>query len=110
MWSIWHKAVTINEWRVHITLASISKQCIFCLPNLSESIKHKVWDCILAQRAWQWATFIMHAQYGVRIGNSNGLHWKQTLFGEGTPKKFVKKIKIWHLLRGITLWMIWIKT
>jgi hypothetical protein len=46
MWSIWHKVVAVNEWRAQIRLASISKQCPFCLPNTSESVKHKFWDCI----------------------------------------------------------------
>ena len=39
IWSIWHKAVAVNEWRARI--ASISKQCVVCLPNTSESVKHK---------------------------------------------------------------------
>lgn len=38
----------------------------------------------------------------VSIGNKRSL-------GERIPKKFIKKIKIWHLLRGITLWTIWIE-
>ena len=41
MWSIWHKAVAVNKWRAKIAPASISKQCPFCLPNTSESVKHK---------------------------------------------------------------------
>jgi hypothetical protein len=36
----------LMEWRARIAPASISKQCIFCLPNTSESVKHKFWDCI----------------------------------------------------------------
>jgi hypothetical protein len=31
------------------------------------------------------------------------------MFWERMPKKFVKKMKIWHLLQGITLWTIWIE-
>ena len=31
------------------------------------------------------------------------------LFGERILKKFYKKIKIWHLLRSITLWTMWIE-
>ena len=57
---IWHKAVVINEWRARIAPVSISKRCVFCLPNTSESVKHKFWDCIQARRAWRWATYIMH--------------------------------------------------
>lgn len=76
-------------------------------PNLSESIKHKLWDCIHAWRAWLWTTFIMHEVCGVRIGKYVSFHWKQALFGERIPKKFMK-IKIRHLHHMITLWTIWI--
>ena len=109
IWSIWHKAVAVNEWRARIAPASISKQCIFCLPNTSESVKHKFWDCIQARRAWRWATYIMQELCGVRTGNYDCFNWKQALFGERLPKKYGPKIKIWHLLRGITLWAIWIE-
>ena len=47
--------------------------------------------------------------YRVRTGNYDYSNWKQALFGERIPKHYGKKIKIWHLLRGITLWTIWIK-
>jgi hypothetical protein len=109
IWSIWHKAVAVNEWRARIAPASISKQCIFCLPNTSESVKHKFWDCIQARRTWRWATYIMHELCGVRTGHLDSFNWKQTLFGERTPYKFRKVVKIWHLLRGTTLWTIWVE-
>ena len=109
LWSIWHKAVAVNEWRARIAPASISKQCVFCLPNTSELVKHKFWDCIQARRAWRWATFIMHELSGVRSGNYDCFNWKQPLFGERIPKRYGKMIKVWHLLRGITLWTIWIE-
>ena len=51
----------------------------------------------------------MHELCGVRRGNYDYFNWKQTLFGERIPKRYGKKIKIWHLLRGITLWTIWIE-
>lgn len=31
------------------------------------------------------------------------------MFGERIPKKYRKKMAIWHLLREITLWNIWIE-
>lgn len=80
-----------------------------CLHDTNELAKHKIWDCIQAQRAWQWVTFIMHEVCGVRTGNYDSFHWKQTLFGERIPEKFAKIIKIQHLLRGVTLWVVWIK-
>jgi hypothetical protein len=66
---MWHKVVDVDEWRVYIALASISEQCVFYLLNTSESVKHKLWDCIQARRAWRWVTFIMHELYRVRTGN-----------------------------------------
>ena len=91
LWSIWHKAVAVNEWRAKIAPAFISKQCPFCLPNTSESVKHKFWDCIQARRAWRWASFIMRELCGVRTGNYDSFNWKQALFGERIQRKFVKK-------------------
>ena len=106
VWSIWHKAVVVNKWKVCIVPASITKQCVFCLFNTSESIKHKFWDCIQAWRAWRWDTFIMHELCRVQMSNYDSFQWKQTLFGERIPTKFVKKTKTWHLLQVITLWTI----
>ena len=103
MCSIWHKAVAVNEWRAQIALASIFKYCVFCNPNMSVSVKHTFWDCIQAWRAWWWAILIMHDLCGVRTGNHDSFHWSEALLGERIPKKFVKKMKIWHLLHGITL-------
>ena len=75
-WSIWHKVVAVNEWRAQIASISIYEQCIFCLPNTSEAVKHKLWDYIQARRAWRWATFIMHELCSVRSGDYDGFHWK----------------------------------
>ena len=112
IWFIWHKAVAVNEWRARIVHASISKQCVICLPNMTESVKHKFWDCVQARRAWRWAMFIMHKLCGVKPGNYDCFNWKQVIFRERIPKKYGKNIKIWHLLRGINLvdhldWMQW---
>ena len=49
----------------------------------------------------------MHDLCGVRTGNHDTFHWKQALLGKRILNKFVKKMKIWHLLPGIKLWTIW---
>ena len=36
MWHVWHKAIVVNGRRACIALKSISKQCVFCLPNTSK--------------------------------------------------------------------------
>jgi hypothetical protein len=51
----------------------------------------------------------MHQLCGVRSGNYDNFSRKQTIFGERIPKKYGKKSKIWHVLRKITLWSIWIE-
>ena len=51
----------------------------------------------------------MHELCGVNTGNYDSFNWKQALFGERIRKKFAPKIQVWHLLRGITLWTIWIE-
>ena len=51
----------------------------------------------------------MHELCGVRTSNFDNFNWKQALFGERIPKKYGKMVKVWHLLRGITLWTIWIE-
>ena len=45
----------------------------------------------------------MHKLCGVRTGNYDCFNWKQVVFGERIPKRYGKMVKIWHLLRGITL-------
>jgi hypothetical protein len=97
-------SVTISKCRKSPKLTNI-----VILPNTSELVKHKTWDCIQARRAWKWATYIMHKLCGVRTGNYNNFNWKQALFGKRIPQKIGKMIKIWYLLRGITLWTAWIE-
>ena len=104
----------IRRWRLmsggHALRRPPSQNNVFfCLPGTSESVKHKFWDCIQARRAWRWATYIMQELCGVRTGNYDCFNWKQAFFGERLPKKYGLKTKIWHLLRGITLWTIWIE-
>lgn len=45
MRSIWHKAIAITEWKANIAPHSISKRRVICIPNSSELVKHKFWDC-----------------------------------------------------------------
>ena len=90
-----------HSCRMH-NKSSLCHNCAISMPQL------QFWDCIQARTAWRWAAFIMHEFCEVRINNYDSFHWKQALFGEMIPKKFVKKIKIQHLLRDITLWTIWI--
>lgn len=90
MWYIWHKVVMVNVGRPYIAPSSLSKQFVFFLLNVSEPVKYKIWDCIQAQRIWQWATFIMHELCGVQIDNFDHFRSKQTIFGRGFLRSLLK--------------------
>ena len=109
MWPLWHKAILVNKRRACIARVFISKQYIFCLPNTSELVKHEFWDWIQAWTAWWQTTFIMLELCEVKTNNYDSFNWKQALFGERIPNKIAKKIMIWHLFRGMTLWTIWVE-
>lgn len=97
---------------LHCTGLYLQTMCFFASPNTSESIKHKLWDCMQARRAWRRVMFIVHELCRVRTGNYDSFHWKQGLIRERISKKFgnkikrIKKLKIWHLLCNIALWTI----
>ena len=50
LWSIWHKAIAVNEWR-HKISHIIDTSCPFC-PGHNESILHRFWGCELARSTW----------------------------------------------------------
>jgi hypothetical protein len=35
-------------------------------------------------------------------------NWKQSLFSARPPRRFSKTLRFWELLRGITIWTIWL--
>lgn len=93
---------SMNEGLELLRHPSLSNVCFAFLTranqfNIKFGIAFKPW------RAWRWATLIMHDLCGVRTSNHDNIYWKQTLLEESILKKFVKKMKIWHILQGITL-------
>ena len=92
-----------------VGIYSISKQCVCCLPNTSESIKHKFWDYIQTRRAWRWATLSCMNSVGLELAIMIVLTENKLFLGKGFVRSTVKISKHFHLLRGITLWTIWIE-
>ena len=59
IWSIWHKAVAVNAWRV-MFIEAIDNTCHMCMVDILETIIHKFWDCRIALRAWDHSTSIVN--------------------------------------------------
>ena len=70
MWMIWHKAVAVNVWR-GVVSPEIDQNCPVCLRGIRETIMHRFWECLAAQRAWKWGEAIINfmAPVGERRGN-----------------------------------------
>jgi hypothetical protein len=55
----------------------------FCLPNTSELVKHKFWDCIQAGGCGDGP----HLSCMNSAGLDDNFNWKQAIIGERIPKK-----------------------
>ena len=108
IWSIWHKAIAVNEWRQKINI-NTDVSCPLC-PGLSESIIHRFWECTQAYSTWTWCSSLIHAIQ--KRPSDPSVHfridWHHCIFTQKLPRRFGKFSMIWSLLRGLTLWELWI--
>ena len=105
LWSIWHKVVTVNEWRACIALSSISKQCVFFVVltqvnglNTSYRIAFKLGELDDGPLS-SYKNYVGSEQVIMTVFIENKLSSRRE-FLRSSPRK----MKIWHLLHGITLW------
>ena len=77
-----------------ITMASISKYFIFCLPHISELSMSFGTTSKLEELDGGESSSCMSFM-GLEWVTYDSFHWKQTLFGKSILENFVKKIKIW---------------
>jgi hypothetical protein len=56
-------------------------------------VKHNLWECIRARRAWRWAMFIMHELCGVRSGNYDSFNLETNIVWGRFPKITAKRLK-----------------
>ena len=88
VWSVWHKAITVNEWRQKIN-QNIDISCPFC-PSISESILHRFWGCAQARSTWEWCSALIHVvQRRPRdpLVHFN-LDWQHCIFTQRLPRRF----------------------
>jgi hypothetical protein len=110
IWSLWHKVVAVNSWRVRF-IDEIDDKCLMCALDIPETIAHRFWDCKFARRAWDYAIGIINSMkaHPNQKGPWKAFHWHHGIFGKKIPASFSNYSRIWLLLRGITLWTIWIE-
>jgi hypothetical protein len=108
IWQLWHKAVALNAWRGRFT-PQVDTTCPICQTGAVEDTVHRFWRCEFSQNTWKYVTFALNciaAPTGARTWSMP--NWKQSLFSARPPRRFSKTLRFWELLRGITIWTIWL--
>jgi hypothetical protein len=108
IWQLWHKAVALNAWRGRFS-PEVDTTCPVCQTGAVEDTIHRFWFCQSSQETWRYVTLILN-----RIAVPRGsltwsmLDWKQSIFSSRPPRRFSSIQRLWELLRGTTLWTIWL--
>ncbi|KAG0593412.1 hypothetical protein KC19_1G327900 [Ceratodon purpureus] len=109
-WSLVHRAVAVNHWR-HRAIVEVSDLCQCCDLGQPETLEHCFHACAPAMRAWDFVATILHclAPTPRDAGPWARLSWKQCILNAPLPGTFDALRPLWSLLRGATLWIIWIQ-
>jgi hypothetical protein len=89
--------------------SGIACVCPLC-NNLEESISNKYWDCKQAQWAWNYTHGILNCLfYGSSFMQQvMPMQSRHIIFVAKEPRHLCNVINLWSLLKGITLWIVWI--
>jgi hypothetical protein len=108
IWQIWHKSVALNAWRGRFS-PNIDITCPVCQTGAVEDTVHRFWHCRSSQDTWSYVTFLLNRIAAPTMNlNWNMPDWKQSIFASRPPRRFSKIGRFWDLLRGITMWTIWL--
>lgn len=102
IWSLHRKAIAGNVWRSKVC-ATIDTSCPFCSRS-PESIMHRFWHIATEPLAYGPG-----ARHCFTSCSGNPLPQRHCLFTKNLPKRFGKFKIIWTLLRGVTLWELWLE-
>ncbi|KAG0625649.1 hypothetical protein M758_2G071300 [Ceratodon purpureus] len=109
LWSLVHRAVAVNMWR-HQSNQHASEQCLCCDDGEVETFRHCFFSCPGARHAWDYSTSVLYrvARLAHWPQPWPRLTWAQCLLGTALPSYLQPFQHLWSLLRGSTLWVIWI--
>ncbi|KAG0571902.1 hypothetical protein KC19_VG052100 [Ceratodon purpureus] len=110
LWSFYHKAIAVNKWR-HRSHPLTSAACPACDQGPSESLLHCFFECPAARLAWDWAQTVLYALAGISRASMPWprFSWDQCLMGTALPDPLRAWHDTWSLIRGTTLWCIWLR-
>jgi hypothetical protein len=120
IWLSWHKGVAVNEWRLRIRGTIPRNNAEFCCPvcvsGIQETVLHRFWECRSANKAWLWSAHILQLAFPQQQNQSQSLDtlnlpitWKHGIFSHRMPRRYKKVSRLWVLLRGIVIWLLWIE-
>jgi hypothetical protein len=108
LWQLWHRAIAVNVWRGKISHMIVTT-CPMCLQGAEETIFHRFWNCPCSQHVWSYTTVLLNLLERPTDQTQWSIpDWKQALFAEEPSRCFKTIARLWLLLRGTTLWTIWI--
>jgi hypothetical protein len=96
----------MNEWRGMINRAVV-QICSLCQSGTREFVLHCFWKCEGAKKAWYWGMHIMQ-RLAPRRRPTTPFTWKQGIFSHRIPRPFKEVSRVWLLLKGVILWMLWL--
>jgi hypothetical protein len=78
-----------------------------CDLDAYENVLYHFWSCPYSQRIWNYMTALMK-RFAAVPGPWEPPDWKHALFVQEPPRKFQKVARLWLLLHGVTMWLVWI--
>jgi hypothetical protein len=108
IWRLWHQALPVNVWRGKISQA-IVKLCPVCDSGQEETNVHCFWTYVHSQEVWCFSNSLFRRCLAQKYPMVSFIpNWRIALFGEAPPFKEQAINCLWFLLRGVTLWVIWV--
>jgi hypothetical protein len=81
-----------------------------CISQEKETVLHHFWNCESTQTLWAFSNRLLKL-LASQDARSDWIvpDWFQFIFASSIPRCFVLVGRTWSLIRGITLWCIWIE-
>lgn len=96
----------MNSWRAKV-IAEIDDTCQMCMLDIPKTITCRFWDYRMACKAWDFSVGIINTIKS-RPGQK-GVVEINGISGKKIPTSIGKYSRNLLLLRGITLWAIWVE-
>jgi hypothetical protein len=109
LWSVYHRAIAVNQWRTQM-FNGIPATCVYCPLQMSETVQHRVFECVRTNVIWNYAQLVIFTSQGTPSVNGFWLAFilQQCVFGSKLPRRVKTATAIWSLIRGTAIWITWL--